>query len=220
MAPEVSAQDFKISPEAFAYLRVQQGKLSHLANNRGLWDKAYRAALDQDFQLIRPYLPKMGNGLHFFLDVGSGLGGIDILIKRHYTALSEDCYPIAVLLDGAFDPPRMDRHAKTFNNMMIADYFHKGQGSSPISAIDANDPERLWLLSSPAELVISIQSWCFHYPPDTYLDFVRANLSEGARLILDVRKDKDDWREQLMSAFRWRGAIHVSDKFDRMVFDA
>jgi SAM-dependent methyltransferase len=221
MAPKVTAQDFKISPEAFAYLRIQQGKLSNLLPHKRAWEAAYKKAMDEDFALISPYLPKFADGIHFFLDVGSGLGGIDILIKRYYKSISEECYAIAVLLDGAFDPPRMDRHAKTFNNMQVADYFHKAQGSSPISGIDANDPEKLWLLSKPAELVLSLQSWCFHYPPDAYLDFVRANLAPwGARIILDVRKDKPEWRDQLMAAFRWRAVIHTSDKFDRMVFDA
>lgn len=39
------------------------------------------------------------------------------------------------------------------------------------------------------DLVISLISWGFHYPVETYLERVYALLRPGGRLILDVRKD-------------------------------
>ncbi|MGK0448192.1 MAG: SAM-dependent methyltransferase, partial [Polaribacter sp.] len=41
------------------------------------------------------------------------------------------------------------------------------------------------------DLIISIISWGFHYPVETYLDEVFDNLKPGGTLIVDVRKDSN-----------------------------
>ena len=41
------------------------------------------------------------------------------------------------------------------------------------------------------ELVISLISWGFHYPIQTYLDQVFALLAKGGTMIIDVRKQTE-----------------------------
>jgi hypothetical protein len=72
----------------------------------------------------------------------------------------------------------------------------------------------------PFDLVISLGSWCFHYPPATYLDAIFGRCRPGGVLILDVRKQQPAWSAQLMKAWRLLAIVHVSDKIDRMVLRA
>jgi hypothetical protein len=218
MAAKVIDGTLIIPQRAYRFLVLQQGRLSPLHRDRIIWQKAYTAQLQEDYKLIAPHLPKLEPGIHHTLDVGSGIGGINVYISRHYK--TEDVEMVPILMDGRKDEPTVVLHRKTFNDMRAAYEFHLANGGT-IYEVDANERPLLWPLSdAKAKLVTSLASWCFHYPPDTYLDFVRANLAPEARLIIDVRRDKPEWRTQLLDTFRWRASIHGSNKFERMVFDA
>src|SRR6266403_1531506 len=119
-------------------------------------------ALDRDIGIsvpLEPYLPLRCSSI---LDVGSGLGGIDALLNRHYGG---DCS--ITLLDGVNDVARLDNHATTFNSMAVARCFLAMNGVQYFDFIDASAPER----ASPrkVDLIVSFRSWCFHFEPATYL---------------------------------------------------
>jgi SAM-dependent methyltransferase len=211
---DVSAKDIKVNPLAFKYLRLQKGKLEPLSRNMDQWLKAYRAALAADYTGIHSYLPKLQEGVvGQVLDVGSGLGGIDILLYRHY---SNSIVP--VLLDGWKDAPRMDLHRKTYNDMDVAERFHRDNGVVPVVGVDAN-MRPIIPLSYPAFLVISLGSWCFHYAPELYLEYVLANTTPEATIIVDVRKEKPEWKHAMDQAFNLKAVIHGAAKFDRCVYE-
>lgn len=217
MATKVIDGSIVIPERAYRFLVLQQGRLSPLNRDRIIWARAYTERLQADYKLIAPHLPDLEEGTHHSLDVGSGIGGINVLITRHYKPLVE---LVPILMDGRADEPKVTLHRRTFNDMRAASEFHLANGGT-IYEVDANQRPLMWPLSdAKAVLVTSLASWCFHYAPDVYLDFILANIVPGARIILDVRKDKPEWRGQLMSVFRWRASIHHSIKFDRMVFDA
>lgn len=216
MHPQVNAGDVVVDDRAFAYLRQQKGSLDHLTSDRSKWIAAYRASLDQDFRLMRPHLPPPAPDGHAIkiLDVGSGLGGIDLMLSRHYSPQAQ-----VILMDGAADLPIMWLHRETFNDMAVAEQFHRANRAAPIGWIDANE-RPLPVIGYPFDLVLSLGSWCFHYAPEVYLDWVRSSVSSEATLILDVRKAKPQWSAQLMKAFALKAIIHISDKIDRMVLQA
>ena len=217
---EVNADDIKVSNEAFSYLRLQKGKLQPLEHDRKAWEAAYRQQLTETFSVLRPHLPVMEHvGADCFLDVGSGLGGIDILIHRHYGG---EMTPI--LMDGIADAPLArstkngNLHAHTFSHAAVADAFMRDNGVIPVMFVDPRMPQPL---SVPVPLVVSFGAWCFHFPPEMYLDYVKANVRKGATLILDVRKSKPEWMELLSGVFELRTTITVSsDKLVRCVFKA
>jgi hypothetical protein len=81
------------------------------------------------------------------------------------------------------------------------------------------------------DLVISFRSWCFHYPPETYQHFVNTHTCPGARIMLDVRKDRP-WRKDLarmwhevnarskstrssIAFYSWSEGGHSENSFDR-----
>jgi hypothetical protein len=114
--PQVTTPPIVVSDEALPYLVAQKGRLQPLAHDRDAWLMGYRQALDRDFALIRPHLPApMLDHAVRVLDVGSGLGGIDVLIERHYRDAGTGAQ--ITLMDGVADPPVMELHRKTFNDM-------------------------------------------------------------------------------------------------------
>lgn len=197
----------------FDYLRIQKGNLDELAHDAVAWHAAYMADLRRQFESIEPYLPPVCSRL---LDVGSGLGGIDILIRRHYE--EKGCQqPYVWLLDGEKDPPRMNLHRETFNDMQVAKNFQVVNGLSP--ARFGFWPPAAFKPVTPFDLVVSFGSWCFHYPPSTYLaPLVQSGLHAETVVILDVRSTKASFMWELEDVFELVAVAAQKPKWQRCVF--
>lgn len=214
-AQQVSADDIKVSDAAFAYLVLQKGKLDPLRGERALWLAEYQAGLQRNYDAIKSYLPRKPNGDNCpVVDIGSGLGGIDILLHRHYAGRV-----VPTLVDGVEDAPRMVLHRQTYNDMQVAAAFHADNGVEAIAYVDPR-MKPLPPLAQPAFLVVSFGSWCFHYAPELYLDWALANAIKGATFIIDVRKDKPEYRDKLATRLDLKAIVHGAVKFDRCVFHA
>lgn len=214
MAASVISDDVKVSDHAFEFLRLQKGKLEPIAKDRKRWELEYNRSLRSDYLEMKPYLPKLGSP-SFVLDVGSGLGGIDVLLNRHYHG-----YLTPILLDGIEDDPVMRKHRFTYSNFEVAKAFHRDNGVEPILSVEPIAAMKAAPPLAKVSLVISLGSWCFHYAPDTYLDFVLRSVKQDAVIITDVRRgdDKVAWMEMLEKVFVLRAVIRRSDKYQRCVF--
>jgi SAM-dependent methyltransferase len=197
--------------EAYPYLQMQRGAISDFAaDSADTWLLAYTNSLFSEFDSIEPYLPKVCETI---LDVGSGLGGIDALLNQHYGGDCEIC-----LLDGVDDHPMVESHAKTFNDMQVARRFLSANGVHRFSFIDAGNPMPPNFFF---DLVVSFRSWCFHLEPKLYLDFVRRYSIAGAtKLIVDVRRGKPEWLEDLKMGFRHVDTIYQGAKFSTLLLEA
>src|SRR5690606_17055673 len=148
--------------EHFEYLRIQKGNLDLLGRDFPRWLDAYNLDIRSTFEDVLPWLPATCGEI---LDVGSGLGGIDVLLSRHYRARGEP--PGVTLLDGLDDPPVVQLHRKTFSNARIARNFHWKNGTSLLKfSCVAPWVERF---EHPFDLVVSFGAWCFHVAPEVYL---------------------------------------------------
>lgn len=198
----------RVSDEAFRYLVVHRGSLDHLRENRKAWEAAYLAGIRASYDGMAPFLPKDCSSI---LDVGAGLGGVDVLLSRHYGGKTK-----VILLDGWDDEPSLRFHRMTTSSAEVARKFHADNGSVNFNYIS---PSRLVI--QPVDLVVSTGAWCFHFPPEEYLDFVLACMTPRAVLITDVRKDRfSDWLKLLESKLKRIGKIFEKRKQARMVFRA
>jgi hypothetical protein len=206
--------DLVIPESAFPYLVAQRGALDDMRGDRELWCRRYLEILDSEMRMVEPYLPTTCDAI---LDVGGGMGGIDILLSRHF----DDCH--VTILDGLSDPPMMEKHAETFSNMGAASEFLRVNGVSSFGFLDANTPARD--ASRLYDRIVSFKSWCFHLEPQRYLDFVVKSVIPGqTKLIIDVRKQPEHLETEYMRAltkeFRHIGSIFRGIKFETHWFEA
>lgn len=151
---------------------------------------SYLRANELYFDAIRGDLPVSGGRV---LDIGSGIGLLDLMIYRHAGPAKPQLY----LLDKSVDVQKLstERIAPTgFNeryvftgSMQLASRFLQLNGVAeqdihPCEVGRWNIPQ-----GAPFDLVFSRKSWGFHYPLGEYLDDVRASLTTQGCLITDVR---------------------------------
>lgn len=200
-----------VDDEQFEYLRLQKGSLFEISHDRERWQAAYEDELQQTYYGMLKHLPDTCWGV---LDIGSGLGGIDILLTRHYAPDP----PYIHLLDGENDEPRMTLHRQTFNSMKVARRFQIANGVRPdrfsYFTVATN------VLPRPYDLVLSLGSWCFHYPPDTYLPLLLSGggLHMDSVLIMDVRTGKPDYAAQIAASLERVAIIKEAPKYTRAVY--
>lgn len=201
-----------VTAAARPYLEIQQGSIW---NQRGTpeWDVIYRKRLYELYESMVQFLPPMCDAM---IDIGGGLSGIGIILRRHYAAWDQ---PAALsIVDGVECEPVMTRHREPFSNAGVAKSFHLINGSEIASY---HGPHEAHHIAGKFDLVVSFGAWCFHIEPGVYLPFVRRALKAGGRLILEVRRDRPQWRTQLDVAFGGPIALlHQAPKFERLVYVA
>lgn len=179
--------DLTIEPSHFEYLSIQRGEVSDHRHDFKKWKKAYELSLLSIFESMRPILPESCRSI---LDIGSGLGGIDILLSRHYSGCRVH------LVDGVDDAPVVQKHRQTFNNRRVAlDYLRK----NGVENCDLFAPTDT--LVGRYDLVVSFAAYCFHIEPAVYLDKLRELTDIGSTVVFDVRTEKREWVAELIKAF-------------------
>ena len=173
----------------------------------------YAADMQSEYQTFRQWLPERCAAV---LDVGCGVAGIDALIQRHYASRDLRFY----LLDKSQVEQNVFYLFKSqgafYNSLDVARKLLVDNGIAPecVRLVEANERNEI-NIDSPVDLVLSLISWGFHYPVATYLDRVRALLSDDGVLILDVRRGTGGL-EELRRAFRQVEIVQAADKFDRV----
>lgn len=148
----------------------------------------YEETITQEFEAMAPFLPASVSSI---LDIGAGLGGIDVLLK--------DMYPDAMfhLMDGT----GMAKHRTSYRAEMEAyNDLHLTVATMHLNGVNAIIYEIDPAAEIHADLVLSLYSWCFHYPSDVYRDLV--DRSGASHVIVDVRTDKPEpfpWSSQLIA---------------------
>jgi SAM-dependent methyltransferase len=195
---------FRISREAFEYLSVQVGELDGLKAVRYVWEGAYERNLMARMDNILTHLPRDCRSV---LDIGSGLGGIDVLLYRWYERQTK-----ITLLDGGAFAPSVKNHNVPFNSKKVALEFLQDNG---VRSDDMSFMEHDNLKPQPFDLIVSFRAWCFHIAPRVYLDFVLRCAHENTVIIIDLRKEQT-WIDELSEKFKGR-VIEIGEKFDRWV---
>lgn len=208
-------KDLIIPDSVYPYLRVQKGEINHI-EDRKEFEAAYNNGLCDLFNAMLPHIPK---DMKSSLDIGSGMGGIDILLQRHFNHK-------VFLLDGVSDLPVCVKHDIPFNNSRITESFFFENNCHAINSYW--DPKIKHFTEAVLkkgdlykyDLILSVGSYCFHYSPLLYLDFVKASCHKDTVLIFDVRNRHADWLEILRENFTEVAVLVESEKFTKRVFKA
>jgi SAM-dependent methyltransferase len=195
---------FKISDTSFDYLVAQVGELDTLKSVRHVWERAYERNTIERINNILPYIP---DEVSTILDIGSGLGGIDVLLYRWF-----DSKPQITLLDGSTYGSMVLKHAEPFNSAAAALGFQNDNGVKNVRFMEHDN-----LKPAKFDLIVSFRAWCFHIAPVAYLEYVKASCHPGTVLIVDVRKEAGArfWRDQIRKAFNHVATIEEGKKHER-----
>ncbi|HVI92280.1 MAG TPA: hypothetical protein VM659_28580 [Dongiaceae bacterium] len=195
----------QVSDEAFAFLAIQRGRLNDIVGNRAAWLEAYKTSLFDWYETALPYLPEACGAI---CDIGGGMGGIDALLSLHYGGTD------VFVLDGVADQPIFAQTIRPFNDMRVTARFLAANGIETFGYF----PPASRSTETKFDLILSCQAWCFHLPPAAYAEFALDGWKNGTRMIVDLRRGRTDWREELEADFGRAEVIHQDRKFERLVF--
>jgi SAM-dependent methyltransferase len=198
-----------ITDRAFPFLKVQQGRIAHLAGSPNAWREAYTEHLRETYEAIKRFIPET---LTSVLDVGGGMGGFDALLAAKNPDLK------VAILDGMHDWPALTKPDQTHSNAYAAAEFLEANG---VSGTEFFDPAALPAAPSTFDLILSLQAWGFHFPPSVYMKFAFKASRKGTVWILDVRIMQRFWASDLFSQQHLEPlgeAPGFNDKYTRMAF--
>lgn len=148
-------------------------------------DADYAGSIEADFKQIEPFLPEEVSSI---LDIGCGLGGINIYLKKKYPQARLE------LLDGDGVKAKYGflKQSAPYNSRKATEEFLAANGVAVDKWHDVGTKEHL-----KADLIISLLSWGFHYPLDTYrvsglciVDIRRNTVGVGERIYRAPKYDR------------------------------
>lgn len=154
------------------------------------------------------------------LDIGCGCAIYDALLAQHGVKKF-----ILIDGDGSRHPRKkyggIDRPWGNVN-MGVA-YMTRHAPGAHVSAIALNSVDQVRGMNekfkADVDLVLSIRSWCHHYPAETYAKLAWRSLKYGGRLIVDIRKGRGNFEYLVAHGFELPEQIPShSTKCDRWMF--
>ena len=143
--------------------------------------------MNSEYEDIKAWLPEKCSKS---LDIGCGIGGIDVLLHKHY---NRDANLQFYLLDKTSVAKNVyyhfEKQAAFYNSLKVAEEFLccNGTNRQNIHLLEAT--EDCCINAEPGiDLVISLLSWGFHYPISTYISQVHDIIRPGGHVITDIRK--------------------------------
>ena len=143
--------------------------------------KEYYKSCVLDFKFMFPFFPEK---METVLDIGAGVGGIDLLICRRFEKVRVD------LLDKDEVLPELwygfSKEPAAYNTELDTKNFFALNGIWNIKYYTEYPEENKY------DFIFSRISCGFHYPVQTYLKQIKRTLNKRGRLFLDVRKNKGE----------------------------
>ena len=167
----------------------------------------FQKNLEEDFDMIAPHLPANVKNI---LDIGCGIGGIDLYLWRYYRCgLS------------LMDKNEVEKEIKygyrsetsAYNKLDLTREFLKMNGVD--GEVYAYEAHTGWKFPCRFDVILSLISCGFHYPVDTYLNMISDYLHPWGVVILDVRKHSGQI-ETLKRQFKNVHTIKDFEKHERV----
>lgn len=150
----------------------------------------YFRLMQQEFATIKAGL---STNTRHLLDIGAGLGGIHLFTHAHTSGQVH----LHLLDHDAVDPVMRYGYRQTTEayNSVSESRRYLTAGGIPAESLtywnagSVDNISQLRNVPFKFDAVISLKSWCFHYPAAMYLELVSAILAPNGVLIVDIRHD-------------------------------
>lgn len=185
---------------AYNYAVLTRGDLFGDVSNPERWMDRFAATAELDYDSISNFLMPQC----YVVDIGCGMGAVDVIAMQRLGVR-------VTLFDGEEADARVEQQDMPFMSRRVVEAFVRSNAvlNWQYRNVQQFEPH-------PVDVVISMRSWCFHYPPSLYLSKVVA--CDPTWVIVDVRRERPAWREELEQAFRFFTCVSMGQKWDRLVF--
>lgn len=149
-------------------------------------DNAINLMIEKDFNMIEEYLPTHCDRS---LDIGCGLGLINILLYKKYK--STNIYLLDKTELNVEEISGIHKNYKFYNSMQAAKetITLNGIEENKLNLYETTDYKDLFNIKF--DVIFSLLSCGWHYPVSTYIDLLSNSLSDDGVLILDLRHNTD-----------------------------
>jgi len=166
-----------LNPHFYANKRVKRNT-AHLGQIEP-GEAYFKGRIQQDWQVIERFLPKSADSI---LDIGSGLGGMALLLSRRYGKRAK----LHLAEKGEKDFDGQQVHVLSVAKRFLV------ENKVPAENIHLYDPKVNFqaLASQRFDLIVSFRALGYIFPYEIYRQTIRDTLRRGASLIMDVRRNE------------------------------
>ena len=199
-------EQFKITEEMKIYISLQRTGI------KSNFEKRYYNEIKYHWDTIKEKCQSIGS----VLDIGCGIGGIDYFIGKNNTNCQINLLDKTKIEDNIYYG--FKNKGAFYNDLNISNSFLRDNGIK--NEINLYTPDSDFSNMKNIKLIISLISWGFHYPTDTYIDLVNKVTCKDTIVILDVRKSHIDSSIESFNKFNFKliEEIVEFEKCKRLLF--
>lgn len=151
-------------------------------------NNALTSMMIKDYDMIKDYLPSKVNNS---LDIGCGLGLIDIALYNHYDNINLHLLDKTNIIDENTSVRGFNKEYIFYNSMDSTKdtLISNGVNKDNIFTYEVSEDNLKKINQNQYELILSLLSCGWHYSLETYVDLIKNTLSQDGVLILDIRHD-------------------------------
>jgi SAM-dependent methyltransferase len=143
----------------------------------------------RDLELISLFLPNIKDVDYNILDIGCGLGVIDVLLSKHYPNAKFYLQDKSEEIDSTKKYNGFNQTYQYYNNVDLLEEFVKNNGVKNFEIVDG---QNLYQTDIKFDIIMSLLSCGWHYSLLTYLEYIKDHLTTNGILIIDVRNDTEE----------------------------
>jgi SAM-dependent methyltransferase len=168
----------------------------HLNQKKNLTDLSFEL-FEKEYNIIKNYLPNKAKNI---MDVGCGLGIINIFLQQHYKNNLKYFLIDKNKIDLKIKYGFKDNY-ESYNDLQETKKLLNSNGikNENILMIDA---EKQIIIDQKIDFVISLKSMGYHYPYEKYLSLLKKVASDNCIFIFDLASKKYKDLEMIKKHFR------------------
>jgi len=151
-------------------------------------DQALTNMMLKDYDMIKDFLPNKANSI---LDIGCGIGLIDIALYKHYNNnVKLHLLDKTNKIDENTSIRGFNKNYVFYNSMdaTLQTLLTNNVNNEDVFTYEVGINDKL-LYNQKYDVIISLLSCGWHYSIETYISILTSNLEDNGVLILDIRHD-------------------------------